>query len=630
MQTSPPAAPEPPPPPRAGLYARFADTATGYLEEIALEGDRAGFALVRRLWAGDLVGKSTLVVLVVGAALTAYFITQPPGDATALTPTLALATILFVFAFSLALAAGTRLPLWGYALSAVYLAWFGLLPLLSMPRILTTLPVFWLLLNGWFVARAGTGRGQRVWLLLLCLGAGYLTFSGFLLSQYFPGALNLPARLLLGLLYFALLANPRALPANQALPRLPLIFGGTLALMGALVMLAVIADPAAWVWGALTSLELGLALVGLLWLALSAGAFGGAVKVGAWVGLRMRGLVTTRARSLVLLALLGVATAIEFLIIQSDTVLSGAGLVLSTGVYFALYFHAWFGIAAFAAGVAAWLVHKLTPPRAVLLFSVWLAALLALIVFFSALYSVSELDAGAFAPLPPAAALLLIWGLLWELVKSGADWSESSPPRLYGLLALVIFTLSISAALFGTGSPRVNEVSTLNSLYGVLFVAVPFLALTLLSRALHYQAVSSFPLGALFLLGWLGTVPLLLVNSFLGWELLAMPLWWLAVLCLSGTRLARLARPLDGMVAGGALAAGFVTMWMSPQTVFIPFVESLNELQKPLESLFLTRPLLQTEQLLFTLAALGVGLLVGRLAFLVRRALVRRAPVRAH
>jgi hypothetical protein len=150
-----------------------------------------------------------------------------------------------------------------------------------------------------------------------------------------------------------------------------------------------------------------------------------------------------------------------------------------------------------------------------------------------------------------------------------------------------------------------------------------------LSRACKYHAVSGFRLAALFALGWLGTVPLLLANPYLGWEMLAMPLWWLAVLLAGGSNLARLERPLDGIVAGGALAVGFVTMWMSPQTVFIPFVESLNDAQKPLEQLFLTRPLLQPEQLVFTLASLTVGLLVGWVAFSMRRAPGSSAAVRA-
>jgi hypothetical protein len=603
------------PVPSADLSARVAKTATDYLQNVSFEGDRAGFALVRRLWGEGIVGKSTLFVLIAGALLTAFFITQPPSDATTLTPTLLVATILFVFGYSLAVAAASRLPLWGYVIAAAYLAFIGLLPFLSLPRILITLPLFWLLLNGWFVARATLNRSRYFWLLLLCLGAAYLIFPGLSLSQFFPGPWNLPARILLGLAFFALLANSLALPPpSKPLPRLALLFGATLALTTALVLIAVLTVPDAWVSSSLTTFEFALAFVSLLWLALGAGAFGGAVKAGEWVGARTRGLLTTRGRVLALLVFIALVTLGEYLITHSATLLLAGGMLLAIAIYFATYYHVWFGVVAVVLGLAAWLAGRLDAARASLLLGAWLGAFFALTVLFTAYLALSELERGAFTPLAFGVAVLLIGGLLWELAKSGADWSKSSPARLYGLLALLVLTLGISAALFGAGSVQVSLVSGLYSFYGILFIGIPFLALTLISRALAYQPADSLKLGALFALGWLGAVPLLLVNPNIGWEMLAMPVYWFVVLWFIAPRLVPLRRRLDAVVAGCALALGFVTMWMAPQPVYIPFVDALYELQKPLDQLFLTRPILQFEQLVFTLVALAVGSLCGLVA----------------
>jgi hypothetical protein len=284
---------------------------------------------------------------------------------------------------------------------------------------------------------------------------------------------------------------------------------------------------------------------------------------------------------------------------------------IAPALFFTLDVHRWVGIGALAISALALGARRMTPRATAVLAAIWFGAFWCLLVYYTTVVSLAQTEIGPFAPLPLGAAILFSVGIVWELVKSGAEWSKASSARVYGLVALLIVTLGISAALFGGGSSQVNLVSTLNSFYGVLFIGIPFLGLTLLAKAARYEPVSGFQLAALFFLGWVGAVPLLLWNSGFSWGLALMPLWWLLVLWLFGKRLARLESALDGIVAGGALAMGFVTMWIVPQQVLVPFITPLHELQRPLNELFKTRLPLDWGEFYFALLALIVGGFVG-------------------
>jgi hypothetical protein len=82
------------------------------------------------------------------------------------------------------------------------------------------------------------------------------------------------------------------------------------------------------------------------------------------------------------------------------------------------------------------------------------------------------------------------------------------------------------------------------------------------------------------------------------------PLVWAMGLLLWGKRLARLSSALDGLVGGGALALGFVTFWMSPQILPVPFLSIWQQWQDR----YMLVPLNRLDaQWAFTLIALAPG-----------------------
>jgi hypothetical protein len=138
------------------------DTAR-YLTEIQLAGDIAGFAFVYRLWRYGLAGQIALAALIGGAIATAYFLTQQPFGAnpnpTISEPTVILSLVLFALGWAYAVAASVRLPLWGYVIVVVYVAWFGVAPIFGIGSpVLVTVPLFWLLGVGWLMLRASASR----------------------------------------------------------------------------------------------------------------------------------------------------------------------------------------------------------------------------------------------------------------------------------------------------------------------------------------------------------------------------------------------------------------------------------------------------------------------------------------
>ncbi|HQE92390.1 MAG TPA: hypothetical protein PLH19_08690 [Anaerolineae bacterium] len=83
--------------------------------------------------------------------------------------------------------------------------------------------------------------------------------------------------------------------------------------------------------------------------------------------------------------------------------------------------------------------------------------------------------------------------------------------------------------------------------------------------------------------------------------------------------------PLDsgwmGPMAGGALALGFTTFWMSPEVLPIPLLAFINMWQRRYVDAVLNRPMMQAGQFWFTLLALAAGVGVGLAWKLHRRPL---------
>lgn len=614
-----------PPPDKSSLL----DAAASYLSDVQLQGDLAGFAFVRRLWRNGLTGRAALLALGGGTLATAYFLTlQPFGSS--LTPTMSQPTvfvslILFALAWAYAVAAASRLPMWAFVIVAVYLAWFGILPLLGTGApILINIPLLWLLAVGWLGLRAMPGRWHRIWFLGLCLGAGYLSFSGFGLNRFFPGPWNLPARLALGAIYFALATNPFILREQRALPSTARLFWITLVLFGGLVSAAVIFNPDVLAENEYTTLSSALAFLGLLWMLLSFGAFDGAMRTEQWAAREGEKFLNGRVWRVGLLCLWILVTLYEMpatytLIIPRFAYVSvplakalnrwvgGSIDAMPDPIYFAMILHQYVGMAVILASFVLILRKKFSAHWVSQLNAIWIGSFLILLAFQSVLFAINGATVEQGTQLTLGATVLLVIGVVWELAKSGADWTEQNDGRLFGVVALLLLALAALTFLYGIGDNSFAEQVVFYPLLGILFLGIPYLLLTLIAPRIGYNPPGGSSLAALFGLGWIGALPLVVLSPNPGVHLLLAPLWWSIILFVLGKRLARLNSVWDGVVAGATLGLGFAAFWSHPESFVFPFVPDITALSDAA----LARNFYQIETLWFTLGAVAVGALIG-------------------
>jgi hypothetical protein len=264
----------------------------------------------------------------------------------------------------------------------------------------------------------------------------------------------------------------------------------------------------------------------------------------------------------------------------------------------------------------AWLVHAFSthgkPARkaVVRLNSLWIAALLICLGFFESLEAFATLEADAIPETGFWPILVLLGGLWWEIATSGAEWAEASEQRLKALLAFIGLMLSLSIGLIAAGSAELVMEYTLYSFLGLVYLGLPLGLYTLLQNREGYEPIPGRNLAALFGLGCLSAIGALKIDPSAGLHLLVVPVLWFVVLQIWGKALGRLENSLDGVVAGSALALGFVAFWMSPQLIPIPFLRFAYDWQTS----YLSppyRPLLQTGHLWLTLLALAAGLSLG-------------------
>ncbi|MBP7686929.1 MAG: hypothetical protein KA765_03440 [Thermoflexales bacterium] len=582
--------------------------------------------------------------------------------------------VLFALGWAFALSAALTLPLWGYFIVAAYLSWHGIFiggNLAGTP--LFALPTVWMLLIGWRVARLQKGR-WRFWFLILCLGAAYLTYGAFGLRCIFTGDWEVFAPITLGAIYFGALTNRYTLKRfssppiettsrnaqraaqspseigvrraakqqskipflsilaalreiffvdadSQSPPKANRVFGGTLIVIGLFFALGIARDSVLAGSNTLLTMRGLLGVVDLFWLWLGAGLFQGAIELGKWVAKESIAFFSGRVTR-VIFPLLWIGTGVFSWIATHDlsveTTVFAYNIGLSEWVntwsnpdYWGVYYQFFASLVAIIIFVFFVIRRRWTDDKLAWLSGLWLATYIGVVGFFSNFESFGTLEADAAAPLAFWTGFTLIGGLVWEMAKSNADWSKIANDRILALIAWLLLMLSVCVVTLGAGLPELVMEYTLYSFFGVIYLGLPLVAYDFVCERKGYEALSMWNLLGLFVIGVLSASLVLGLDPKAGAYFLIAPLVWAMGLLLWGKRLARLSSALDGLVGGGALALGFVTFWMSPQILPVPFLSIWQQWQDRYMLVPLNRPLLLDAQWAFTLIALGAGMLIG-------------------
>ncbi len=464
----------------------------------------------------------------------------------------------------------------------------------------------------------------RFWFLILCFGAAYLTYGAFGLRKVFTGDWEVFAPITLGLLYFVALTNRyvlRRFPKTDKLPKANRVFGGTLIVVGLFFALGIARDPIKAGSSTLLTMRGLLGVVDLFWLWLGPGLFQGAIELGKWVTKEsvafFSGRVTRVIFPLVWVGV-GVFSWIATHDLSVDTTVFAYTIGLSEWVktwsnpdYWGVYYQFFASVVAVIIFVFFVIRRRWTDDKLAWLSGLWLAAYIGVVGFFSNFESFGTLEADAAAPLAFWTGFTLIGGLVWEMAKSNADWSKVANDRILALMAWLLLMLSVCVVTLGAGLPELVMEYTLYSFFGVIYLGLPLVAYDFVCERKGYEALSMWNLLGLFVIGILSASLVLGLDPNAGAHFLIAPLVWALGLLLWGRRLARLSSALDGLVGGGALALGFVTFWMSPQILPVPFLSIWQQWQNRYMLVPLNRPLLLDAQWVFTLIALGAGMLIG-------------------
>ena len=627
--------------PRAlARMAQIAGIPLRYVGKFELSGEWKGLQLVHRIWCSGLPGRLGLFMLVIGAVAAALqieaSIAQPLGaDVKLPLPVMLTGIALFAAGCAYAAAASSSLPAWGYLMVAAYLS-FNILhiggSLAGTP--LFALPTLWFLLVGLTITDSAKPR-WRLWLSLLCFSAAYLTFGSFGLQRIFKGDMQIVAPIVLGLAYFLLLANKHALRLvrNNGRPPAPgRLFASTFGVICSFFAMAIAFDPSATAQRTLLSMRSLLGILDLFWMWLGAGLFLGAIALGRWITTEsMTALPQQMARTSLLFLWIAAALfcwiATHDIPMQAAVIAGAAGLsgwvnTWSLPVFEAAYYQLYASMAAVALfiSILAWqalsvrtIDGQVTGRLLAWINGLWLAAFVGVVRYFHALTPFGSLYSAAAEPLAFWTALTLIGGLIWTMAKQNNEWSRASGQRVLALIAWLLVMLSVCVVILGAGLPELILEFTLYSFLGALYFGLPFAAYTIICEQVGREPVPAMHMLMLFGVGVLSSSLVLGIDPMAGPHLLIAPVVWIAALLL-WRRLGKITSVPDGAIAGALTSLGFVTFWMSPQYLHVPFISLWSQWQErymqiPREAL--NRPLLQEGQVWITLAALAVGLVIG-------------------
>ncbi len=464
----------------------------------------------------------------------------------------------------------------------------------------------------------------RFWLLIMCFGAAYLAYGAFGLRRIFTGDWELFAPITLGLVYFAALTNRYTLmrfPKTGQLPKADRVFWWTLIVIGVFFALGISRDPIKTGSTTLLTMRGLLGVVDLFWLWLGAGLFQGAIGLGKWVTRESVSFLSARVTRLLFPLFwigVGVFSWIATHDLSTETAVFAHNIGLSAWVntwtdpdYWGVYYQFFASVVAVVLLIIFAVRRRWTNDKLAWLSGLWLAAYIGVVGFYSNFEAFGTLEADAAAPLAFWTGFTLIGGLVWEMAKSNVDWSKVADARILALIAWLLLMLSVCVVTLGAGLPELIMEYTLYSFFGVIYLGLPLVAYDFVCERKNYKPLLMWNLLALFVIGALSASLVLGIDPYAGAHFLIAPIVWAISLAVWGKQLARLTSALDGLVGGGALALGFVTFWMSPQILPVPFFSLWQQWQDRYMLMPLYRPLLLDVQWAFTLIALGAGMLIG-------------------
>jgi hypothetical protein len=616
------------------LFTSVLQIPISYFKEITWENDQVyGFSFARQLWGAGWMGKIGLGLLLVTVIVSSWMLGVLPEQADQNQPVVPLTILgfgLFVYAFgwAYAQAVSVELPLWGFFLSAACLSWYGLLiggSLAGKPAF--ALPILWIFLLGWWLFRAAEGKMRWVFLVLLCWGTGYLTFGALGLGKVVPEAYKELSRWTFGLVYLgigwlALKIYDLIVKKSAHRPSPTFTFCGTFLVVAIYFGLALFQDASGTAKNALLAFQGLLGYVDLFWLWLGWTLIEGFLIAGSW-GVRETMRIFRWKWFPGLFPLVWLVTAffgwwftgnppLTLLIWEHELGLDAWVNSWTQAQYFTLHDLVIPSLVLSGLALLAWALRRLKTAWIASLFGIWIAIILSLNGYYESMQAFATLDQdAAFSP-GVWTMLMLSGGIVWELARGGAAyWESEKRARQYALTAFLLIMLVISTITLSARLPDLVKEYTLYSFLGVVYLGIPLAIYTLLQEMTDYDPPGGWGMLGLFAFGMFSAVLVLGINSNPGLHMAIAPLVWAVVLWLFGHKLGRLAGGLDGLIAGGALGLGFVTYWMSPEVLFVPYLNWFVKWQLRYLLAPPVRPLLLPGQLWVSLGGLAAGMVIG-------------------
>ena len=484
-------------------------------------------------------------------------------------------------------------------------------------------------------ARTTEGRWNRLWLFLLCLGSSYLTFGSLGFYKISGATYYVPGLLALGMVYYGLLQNPLTLKTKISPLQPRHVFWGTLVVVSSFFFLAYLREAQEFSRYTLLSLRSLLGIVDIFWMWLGATLLEWALGLGEWISDEAAHLIPDRIDKVILPGLwllffiLGwiaiFPTPLPILLWKYQT---GIQLWIESWdipQYFTVQIQVIVSLLILVVTLILKLKKRLTMEIIGKLNGLWIASYVAFMGYYQSLMGFATLETDSMPPSSAWLALLLIFGILWEIgVSVQYYWSSQSKGRLYAVIALLLIMLSIIVITLGAGLTDLIMEYTFYSFQGILYLGLPVAVYVFISGRTSYQPVEKTKLIVLFLLGSLSAVVVLMISPYAGWHLFMVPLLWVLIFIFLGKKLGRMESWQDGVFAGGALAFGFVTFWMSPEVIPVPFAAFFQSWQDTYLSANLARPLLLPGQLWLTLLAVAAAVPMGILFCLPARRLPQK------
>ena len=570
------------------LGSAIRTSAKGYVRIVRGGSEGAGLATLKTLTAGGPLFWLALAVLVASLAATAYLALQGsalptvraelwPGEAVDVATAALLGSLcVMAFGWSYLLSGAARHGLGAYVVAAAYVGYFGLIPgaMRAGDAWFPVLPI-WLLVQAAWVGSHSSSRWRYPLLLALSLTTGILTHKGTGFYRILPGRWG-PT--VLGLSYFFALANPWVLHPRRM--RHGLMFRLDLSLFLGFYALA-IHGSASEELADLTFVGLHhlLGLLGYFWYWMGLDLIGSAGDIAEWVTATARDVLPLRAVRGVILAVWALALLVAYgiaipLPVRVLNALSTGPLgrvvlasyaawqpsfTLGQTSEYALYITG----ATLATSIVLLALQRLSHPRLMRLFYLWLLALL-VTASGLALFTSFVMEPEDQGPSLWALALYL-GGMFWEILKNSDDLVGESTSRLSLFSGFLLCLAGVSLFELSAGYGYFQKTLTISAFSGAIFLGIPYLVYTYLYTQGHYTPVPHARLLLLFGLG-MGSA---LVAHVTG-RLLIAPFLWLTSILAFAWRQGRWDDPLDGPVYGLALALGFVVYYTRPELIPIP------------------------------------------------------------